>query len=102
MLRTIAVNKNFELVKDVTILELLNGDFQWFWIDFDIPTDEEIEFLRDPLRFHPLAIEDCMHNLQRPKLDYYEDHTFFVTQSLNQQTMTREEIDFFSCHRLLI
>ena len=95
MIRTIAVNKNFELVKDVTILELVNGDFQWFWIDFNLPSEEEIEFLRDPLQFHPLAIEDCMHHLQRPKLDYYENYTFFVTQSLNQQTITREEIDFF-------
>ena len=102
MIRTIAVNKNFEVIKDLSIMDLLNGDYQWYWIDFNLPTDEEIEYLRDPFHFHPLAIEDCIHHLQRPKLDYYEDHTFFVTQSLNQQTITREEIDFFLAENYII
>lgn len=102
MIRTIAVSKNYELVKDLTIKDLLNGDFPWYWIDFNLPTDEEFEYLRDPFHFHPLAIEDCINHLQRPKLDYYEDHTFFVTQSLNQQTITREEIDFFLGENFII
>ncbi|WHY69191.1 magnesium/cobalt transporter CorA [Neobacillus sp. SuZ13] len=95
MIKTIAVNKNYELVKDVAIVDLLKGEYKWYWIDFHLPTDEEIEYLRDPFHFHPLAIEDCINHLQRPKLDYYEDHTFFITQSLNHQTLTRDEIDFF-------
>jgi magnesium transporter len=102
MIRTIAVSKNFELIKDLPIMDLLNGDYQWYWIDFILPTDEEIEYLRNPLHFHPLAIEDCIHHLQRPKLDYYENYTFFVTQSLNQQTITREEIDFFLAENYII
>ncbi|WP_144549997.1 magnesium/cobalt transporter CorA [Bacillus sp. X1(2014)] len=95
MIKTIAVNKNYQLVKDVAIVDLLKGEYKWYWIDFHLPTDEEIEYLRDPFHFHPLAIEDCINHLQRPKLDYYEDHTFFITQSLNHQTLTRDEIDFF-------
>ncbi|MFL6559888.1 MAG: CorA family divalent cation transporter, partial [Bacillus sp. (in: firmicutes)] len=95
MIRTIAVNKNNELVKDIAIVDLLKGDYKRFWIDFHLPTDEEIKFLHEPLHFHPLAIEDCINHLQRPKLDYYEDHTFFITQSLNPLTLTRDEIDFF-------
>ena len=102
MIRTIAVSKNNELVKDVAIVDLLNGDFHWYWADFNLPTDEEIELLREPLHFHPLAIEDCIHNLQRPKLDYYEDHTFFVTQALNQEKIIREEIDFFLSKNYII
>ena len=102
MIRTIAVNKDNELVKDVAIGDLLNGDFHWYWADFNLPTDEEIELLREPLHFHPLAIEDCIHNLQRPKLDYYEDYTFFVTQALNQAKITREEIDFFLSKNYII
>jgi magnesium transporter len=45
--------------------------------------------------FHPLAIEDCLHFLQRPKLDYYEGYHFFVLHSLNQKTLTPEEVDIF-------
>lgn len=95
MIRTIAISQTNQLKPDLSIEELISGDFKWYWIDFHQPTTEEIEFLRTPLSFHPLAIEDCIHTLQRPKLDYYEDHTFLVTQALNQQMITREEIDFF-------
>lgn len=95
MLRTVAVSKENKLVKDIEITQLVSGEFKWYWIDFNQPTEEEVEFLRHPLSFHHLAIEDCIHHLQRPKLDYYEDHTFFVVQALNQKTITREEVNFF-------
>jgi len=95
MIRTVAINKKFELITDLEITSLISGDYHWYWIDFEQPSTDEIEFLRNPLQFHPLAIEDCIHHLQRPKLDHYEGYTFFVVQALNQQTITREEVDFF-------
>lgn len=95
MIRTIAVTQNNQLKKDLEVSELVNGNFRWFWIDLNQPTQEEMELLKDPFQFHPLAIEDCIHTLQRPKLDYYEGYAFFVTQSIKPQTFTRDEIDFF-------
>lgn len=95
MFKTLAVSKNHVVVKDVEISKLVDGDFLWYWIDFYEATEEEIEFLSNPLHFHPLAIEDCRYHLQRPKLDYYDGYTFFVTQALNQGTLEREEVDFF-------
>lgn len=95
MIRTIAVTNQFQLVKDVDARNLPNGDYQWFWLDFNQPTDEEIDLLREPFHFHPLAIEDCIHHLQRPKMDYYDGYAFFVTQALNEKSIIREEIDFF-------
>jgi magnesium transporter len=102
MIRTIAVNQNYQIIKDLQLLDLLKGNYLWYWIDFQEPTNEEIEFLRNPLSFHPLAIEDCIHTLQRPKLDYYDNYTFFVTQSLNQQTIAREETNFFLSENYII
>lgn len=102
MLRTIAISKKNELIKDLDITKVISGDFKWYWIDFDQPTEEEIELLRDPLSFHPLAIEDCIHHLQRPKLDYYGDYAFFVTQALNQETLIREEVDFFLSSQYIV
>lgn len=95
MIRTVAITQDFELLKDLAVPELTAGDSLWYWIDFHNSNTDEIELLREPLHFHPLAIEDCIHTLQRPKLDYYEDHTFFVTQALNSSTMTRDEVDIF-------
>lgn len=102
MIRTIAITHKQQLVKDLKISEIIKGDYKWYWIDFNQPSEEEIDFLREPLQFHPLAIEDCIFTLQRPKLDYYEECTFFVTQALNQQTLTREEIDFFLAKKFVV
>jgi magnesium transporter len=95
MIRTIAFTQSHEIRTGMSIPELISGDYRWYWIDFNEPTPDEIEFLKEPLRFHPLAIEDCIHTLQRPKLDYYDDYNFFVVQSLNADSMDKEEVDLF-------
>ncbi|HEX9051689.1 MAG TPA: magnesium transporter CorA family protein [Anaeromyxobacter sp.] len=40
------------------------------WIDAQ-PTPEEIAFIGEKFRFHPLALEDAAHQDQRPKLEQY-------------------------------
>lgn len=95
MIKTFAVNTKSELIINLPISELVNGDFIWYWIDFDQPNKHEVELLNTPLNFHPLAVEDCIHLLQRPKLDYYDDHTFFVLQAINPNNFIKEEVDVF-------
>lgn len=102
MIRTIAVSKDYQIIRDLNITELVGGDYRWYWIDFYQPDESEIEFLKEPLHFHPLAIEDCIHHLQRPKLDYYEGYAFLVTQALNPKTITREEVDFFLSRNFIV
>lgn len=102
MIKTLAVDQNGRLAIDVDVSNLVKGNYLWYWIDFYQPDDNEIEVLRDPLRFHPLAIEDCIYTLQRPKLDYYEDYTFFVTQALNEETLEKEEINFFLSEHFIV
>ncbi len=74
--------------------ELGELEMEWYWVDFAGPSEQEINLLHTFFHFHPLAIEDCMHDLQRPKLDYYEDHTFFVFHSLGTN-IDKHEIDVF-------
>ncbi|MBS4199410.1 magnesium/cobalt transporter CorA [Bacillus sp. FJAT-49732] len=95
MIRSIAINKNNECQMNIGIKELLNGDYLWYWLDFDRPTEEEIKLLKNPLHFHPLAIEDCINDIQRPKLDYYDEHFFFVAQAIKEECLKREEVNFF-------
>lgn len=102
MIKTVALNRQLQLVTGLPISELLSGNFIWYWIDFHQAAEEETELLRDPLHFHPLAIEDCIYTLQRPKLDYYANHIFFVTQALNPKTLEKEEVDFFLSQTFLI
>ncbi|MBG9451553.1 metal transporter [Cytobacillus firmus] len=97
MIRIQAVNKKNELKQDIT-LERLKAEwesYKWFWVDFDQPTEEETAELDKTFHFHPLAIEDCVVKLQRPKMDYYEDYSFFVTHSLNHINEDKQEINFF-------
>lgn len=95
MIRTLVVTNDLRIINDVPLSGLSAEDIKWFWVDFDNPTEEEASLLSSHFRFHPLAIEDCLHYLQRPKLDYYEGYDFFVLHTLNQNTLAPEEIDIF-------
>lgn len=48
------------------------------WIDVVSPGEKEAVFLRETLRFHPLAVEDCIRGRQRPKVDRYPGYFFMV------------------------
>ncbi|MBO9600659.1 MAG: magnesium/cobalt transporter CorA, partial [Cohnella sp.] len=77
-------------------LERINDDeIEWYWVDFASPTKDEVKLLESFFHFHPLAVEDCLHFLQRPKIDPYGDTHFFVIHSLHPETREAEELDFF-------
>lgn len=95
LIEIMAFSKEEGLKEGLTVEELSEKDWDWYWVDFAEPSDGEIELLESFFNFHPLAVEDCMHGLQRPKLDYYNNHTFFVIHSVNDETLDREEIDIF-------
>ena len=50
------------------------------WVDLRGDDAAHLELLRQRFDFHPLAIEDCAHLDQRPKLEEYPDHLFLVIQ----------------------
>ena len=95
MIRTLAITKDLKMIKDAALSKLHNKDIEWYWVDFENPTDEEIKILEDLFHFHPLAIEDCLHFLQRPKLEYYDTYNFFVTHCLDKEDLDVEEINIF-------
>ncbi|GAB1809099.1 MULTISPECIES: magnesium/cobalt transporter CorA [Priestia] len=95
MIRTLALTNDDKLVKHIQLDQIHDPSIQYYWIDFNCPSEEEALLLQSSFHFHPLAIEDCFHFLQRPKLDYYEGYSFFVLHSLNRQTLEAEEVDLF-------
>jgi len=95
VIRTLAITKDLKLEKDLPLEKLNTEDIKWFWMDFNCPTIKEAELLETYFHFHQLAIEDCLHDLQRAKLDYYEGYSFFVLHSLNEKTLAPEEVDIF-------
>ncbi len=57
-----------------------DGDGHLRWIDLTGQDDAQLELLRSRFDFHPLAIEDCAHFDQRPKVEEYGSYLFIVTQ----------------------
>jgi magnesium transporter len=50
------------------------------WVDVLRPTEELLQPLAVRFNLHKLAIEDCLHVDQRPKLEEYPHHQFIVLQ----------------------
>ena len=100
MINFIGITNENNLETDISINNADFSKYKWFWVDFNEPTDEEIKHLADTFQFHPLAIEDCVQRLQRPKLDYYDDHTFYVTHIVREEEkeIIKRRIRFF-CRR---
>ncbi|MCI0409187.1 MAG: magnesium transporter CorA family protein [Acidobacteria bacterium] len=44
------------------------------WLDADRSEKNLRELLRRHFKFHPVAIEDCLGDIQRPKIEAYGDH----------------------------
>src|SRR5262245_17397513 len=48
------------------------------WVDVADPTSGDFEDLAREFGFHPLSIEDCLHEHQRPKVEEYQGYYFIV------------------------
>jgi magnesium transporter len=95
MIHTLAYTIDRQLVQNLPLDKLGAPHIAWYWVDFDVPNEQEMLLLRDHFQFHPLAIEDCFHFLQRPKMDHYDGYDFYVLHALNQLTLESEEVDLF-------
>ncbi|QQE77700.1 magnesium transporter CorA family protein [Alicyclobacillus sp. SO9] len=87
-----------ELMHDIDLHELkhlLKNDNLMLWIDIFnwVPEDPyEIKAIADIFGFHPLAVEDCVYESPRTKVDRYEGYDFFELHSLKYDEDTEPEI----------
>jgi magnesium transporter len=59
------------------IEEMLGRD-EYFWLDLDAPSDDDVAALDGLFHWHPLAMEDLRKKGQRPKLEDYDQYMFLV------------------------
>jgi len=71
----------------------LRDEEDLLWVDLYNFSDEEIKYVAKIFDFHPLAVEDCLSYSPRPKLDNYEDYSFFVMHALRYDEESEEEIE---------
>ena len=58
------------------ISDLLDVAGTVVWLDLLRPSPSDLAVITEELGLHPLAVEDAVHEGQRPKLDHYDDHLF--------------------------
>ncbi|HEU4963095.1 MAG TPA: magnesium/cobalt transporter CorA [Bacilli bacterium] len=95
-----AENKMYHDVDLLRRAELLQDPNNLLWIDLYNCTAQELKYIGNIFEFHPLAIEDCLHDSPRSKVDKYEDYYFFVFHALRYDEekeieITTEELNIF-------
>ena len=95
LIRIMAMTEAEELIyPGIAELWEKRQEWQWYWVDFEEPTPEEAEELRN-FSFHPLAIKDCYYYNHKPKLDYYDDHHFLMLHAVDPISCKASEVGLF-------
>lgn len=95
MIHSILVLQSGEVLYDLAPTKIEELNPAWFWVDFESATPQEAQLLSTVFHFHPLAIEDCLHLLQRPKLDMYGNTAFMVLHALGEKSIRPKEVNAF-------
>src|SRR6185295_14449062 len=75
------------------------------WIDFDGVESGIMEALLAPLQVHPLAIEDMVVEINRPKVDNYGPYLYLVVHSARWEANDRprlRELDLLVGERFVV
>ncbi|HET8947183.1 MAG TPA: magnesium/cobalt transporter CorA [Candidatus Polarisedimenticolia bacterium] len=60
------------------------------WVDLATPSREETAILSSVFHFHPLAIDDCTHGRQNPKVEDFKDYLFILTHGVHPEASIGE------------
>jgi magnesium transporter len=76
------------------------------WLDLLDPDEQDLAIVTHEFGLHPLAVEDAVHDHQRPKLDRYATHLFGNVYAVRFEEETGElvtgEISYFITPRALV
>jgi magnesium transporter len=98
------LHEGFREVAPDEVARLL-PDHDWqLWVDITAPGEADAAFLRDVMRFHPLAIEDVVQRHQRPKMDQYDGYAFLVLYAGKSDDAARplRELNVFAGKNYLV
>lgn len=73
------------------------------WIDLEASSDAERELLVSLCGFHKLAVDQCVHATNHPRLTDYGDYVYLVFHGVKDKLpISTEEIDVFLGTRFLV
>jgi magnesium transporter len=82
MINTVCLNTQSKIftencvAADISDLREIEGNV--VWADVSDPTSHDFEELAEEFGFHPLSIEDCRNEHQRPKIEEFPGYYFIV------------------------
>jgi magnesium transporter len=71
------------------------------WIDLEKQDDESLTVLKERFELHPLAIEDCAHFDQRPKMEEYGSYLFIVIHGFLCKADDGSDVEPLELHAFL-
>jgi len=63
------------------------------WVDIDSTSRQQLALLEKVFNFHPLAIEDVLNPLSRPKVEQYDGYLFVTLRVVRFQDETHDPYD---------
>lgn len=63
------------------------------WVDIDSTSRQQLALLEKVFNFHPLAIEDVLNPLSRPKVEQYDGYLFVTLRVVHLQEETTDPYD---------
>ncbi len=76
------------------------------WVSINHPDEKSIDHLKRNYKFHPLDLEDCISEIQRPKIDDYDDYLFMVlhipVKSYRRKQIKTSDLKIFIGQKFLI
>ena len=94
MLGTLMVDGTTSDATTESVAALVAADTP-FWLDLAGVDREAATLLSDTLHLHPLAVEDAEHFGQRPKIDEFDDFTYFVVHGARSEGFATTELHLF-------
>lgn len=89
--------------KNVKIADAAKIGDSVVWVDIENPSEQEMDELEKAYKLHHLAIDDCMHDVQRPKIEAYDDYFFVVLRHIEYSNEVRtKQISIFVGKNYLI
>jgi magnesium transporter len=65
---------------------------QFFWLDLQDPTPDQLSRLAELLHLHPLTIEDVSTFTERPKREHYEGYVSLVVYGVDEQVAAGQRL----------
>jgi magnesium transporter len=99
--------KQLTLHENVDWREFQSDSESLYWWDLSSATAEEAECLIGYFAFHPLAVDDCLADIQFPKVDLYDSYIYMLIHGVDVDRSALEgfgpkELDIFLGENYLV